>query len=218
MPRRWRHRSAEWRVASHVRTTEIVQSRGRLEGGSATVGRLRRRSPRFGEIRPADNSVPLREEFERRIAFLERVARARTRQTNKLIAIYTAPVPATAMQIPAWPRLSTAFNATFDYESEVSYPRNPIRRNRPTVFTRIFTDIYRYSPAIRIRLFYTLYSRFPSSLRGFRGILSERLGVQEREGGCVFVTNTYKATYVARNRFYQRDRRTKARALRATGV
>lgn len=158
MPRRWRHRSAEWRVASHVRTTEIVQSRGRLEGGSATVGRLRRRSPRFGEIRPADNSVPLREEFERRIAFLERVARARTRQTNKLIAIYTAPVPATAMQIPAWPRLSTAFNATFDYESEVSYPRNPIRRNRPTVFTRIFTDIYRYSPAIRIGLFYTLYS------------------------------------------------------------
>lgn len=89
-------------------------------GGSATVGRVRRRSPRFGEFRPADNSVPLREEFERRrIAFLERVARARTRQTNKLIAIYTA--PATAMQIPQPGRGSPPPLTRLDYENK-NYP------------------------------------------------------------------------------------------------
>lgn len=141
MPRRWRHRQRGM-AGRHVRTTGIVQSRGRLEGGSAAVGRLRARSPRFGEFRPADNSVPLREEFERRIAFLERVARARTRQTNKLIAIYTAPVPATAMQIPAWPRLSLA-STRRDYESdcpilERSCPREEIEQRRlPTIWFTI---------------------------------------------------------------------------------
>lgn len=109
-------------------------------GGSATVGRVRRRSARFGEIRPADNSVPLREEFERRrIAFLERVARARTRQTNKLIAIYTAPVPAAAMQIPQPGRGSPPPLTRLDYENK-DYPGNSTR-NRGTVSEYIYTFV-----------------------------------------------------------------------------
>lgn len=156
MPRRWRHRQRGM-AGRHVRTTGIVQSRGRLEGGSAAVGRLRARSARFGEFRPADNSVPLREEFERRIAFLERVARARTRQTNKLIAIYTAPVPATAMQIPAWPRLSLS-STRRDYESD--YPREILssRRNRATTFTN---DMICHSSFFEYKRYFTRYSLPP---------------------------------------------------------
>lgn len=169
MPRRWRHRQRGME-GRHVRTTGIVQSRGRLEGGSAAVGRLRARSPRFGEFRPADNSVPLREEFERRIAFLERVARARTRQTNKLIAIYTGSGTGDRDANSSLAEALSRFDAT-RLRKRLSYPREILspRRNRATTFTN---DMVYHSSFFEYKRYFTRYS-----VRGFRGILSERLGV-----------------------------------------
>lgn len=169
MPRRWRHRQRGM-AGRHVRTTGIVQSRGRLEGGSAAVGRLRARSPRFGEFRPADNSVPLREEFERRIAFLERVARARTRQTNKLIAIYTGSGTGDRDANSSLAEALSRFDAT-RLRKRLSYPREILspRRNRATTFTN---DMVYHSSFFEYKRYFTRYS-----VRGFRGILSERLGV-----------------------------------------